>query len=109
MVNRDAYPFWRKTTSVPVDAETLRRAEALILSCEACAPDVAEVAFEYVLDSITGCDPESTDYILSEPVQCPNCGNPIQAGHWRWQETEQGRTVFIRPGTLVTLKKDFSC
>src|SRR5262245_32217828 len=103
MVNRQAYPLWRVTTPAPVDAETLRDAEALVASCENCTPDDAEFAFDYVLDSLTGCDPEATDYVLNEPAHCPNCGHEIQPGHWRWQEDDEGRTVFICPGTLIRL------
>jgi hypothetical protein len=107
MTNREVYPVWRNTTPVLIDAVTLRRAEELIASCEECMPDFAEVPFDYVLDSLTGCDPEVTDYVLSKSASCPKCGNAVKAGYWRWQESqEEGRKVFILPGTLVTLKKD---
>ena len=73
------YPLWRKTTPVRVDAATLRLAEQHIESCEACNPLLAEVPFEYVLDYLTGCDPEITDYILPGPGRCPRCNAAIRA------------------------------
>jgi hypothetical protein len=105
MINREAYPIWKNTTPVHIDADTLQKAEQLIDSCESCNPDLAEIPFDYVLDSITGCDPEFTDYVLTEPARCPRCARAIQTGYWRWYEFAQdGRKVFILPGTLVTLK-----
>src|SRR5579862_5849978 len=105
MINREAYPVWRNSTPVPIGSDTLQKAQQLIVSCERCTPDLAEVPFDYVLDSITGCDPEVTDYVLTEPARCPKCGGTIQTGYWRWYDSEQeGRKVFILPGTLVTLK-----
>jgi len=105
MTDGEVYPTGRNTTPVLIDRDTLRRAEDCLASCEACAPDLADIPFDSVLDSITGCDPEFTDYILVNPGSCPNCGAEILAGYWRWQESEEGRKVFIFPGTLVTLKK----
>jgi hypothetical protein len=101
-----AYPSWKDTIPVPIDKETAQKAEGQIDSCEACNPDVAEVPFDYVLDSITGCDPEVSDYVLSEPAHCPRCGGEVRTGYWRWYTNQKGeRMVFILPGTLVTLKK----
>jgi hypothetical protein len=63
--------------------------------------------FDYILDSITGCDPESTDYVLLEPARCPACGAELHTGAWRWTESEgEGPTAFILPSTLVTLKNE---
>ena len=107
MVGRETFPVWRNTNPVTVDAATLRQAERLIDGCEACSPDTAEIPFDHVLDSVTGCDPEFTDYVLSESAHCPKCSTPLQAGYWRWEENEdEGRTVFILPGTLVSLKRE---
>jgi hypothetical protein len=104
-VIREAYPIWRNTTPLPIYADILQRAEQLIDSCEKCTPDIAEIPLDYVLDSITGSDPESTDYVLTEPARCPRCLGAIQTGYWRWYDSEHdGRKVFILPGTLVTLK-----
>jgi hypothetical protein len=86
--------------------ETIRIAEKEIVSCETCSADTAEVPFDYLLDSITGCDPESTDYVLSEPARCPACGAELHSGSWRWTDESENeeRTAFILPSTLVTLR-----
>jgi hypothetical protein len=55
-----------------VDATTVRNAERLIESCEACNPD-AQIPFDNILDRVTGSDPSVTDYVLEEPAKCPNC------------------------------------
>jgi hypothetical protein len=52
---------------------TLREAEKLIVACEACNPEDAQIPFDNVLDRVTGSDPSVTDYILEEPAKCPNC------------------------------------
>jgi hypothetical protein len=99
------YPEWRHTTPVLLDAECVRKAEACVTACESCAPDQSEVPFDYVLDCVTGCDPEYTDYVLSESARCPACGMVMRTGYWRWSTSEEeGRTVFLLPGTLVVMK-----
>jgi hypothetical protein len=89
-----------------VDLRTIRTAEKEIVSCEACSPDTAEVPLDHLLDSITGCDPESTDYVLSEPARCPACGAELHSGSWLWtdESENEGGTAFILPSTLVTLR-----
>lgn len=105
MMEREAYPIWRNTVPVLIDSDTLEKAQQSISSCEKCTPDLAEIPFDYVLDSITGCDPEVTDYVLPASARCPSCGGEVQTGYWRWSESSDGeRKVFILPGTLVTLK-----
>jgi hypothetical protein len=105
MMKREAYPIWRNTIPVLIDSVTAEKAQQFISSCERCTPDSAEVPFDHILDVITGCDPEFTDYVLTAPVRCPSCGGEIQTGHWRWSESSDGgRRVFILPGSLVTLK-----
>jgi hypothetical protein len=99
------HPEWKKTIPVRIDLATLRLAESQISSCEDCASQLAEVPFDYVLDSLTGCDPETTDYILPEPALCPKCGATVKAGYWRWSTSESGeRRLFLLPATLVALK-----
>ena len=84
-----------KATPVIVEAQTLRSAEQAIASCESCTPDVAEIPFDCLLDSITGCDPEATDYVLSETAHCPACGAELRTGYWRWSEsTAEGRRLY---------------
>jgi hypothetical protein len=51
---------------VLIDAETRRKAEKLIDSCEQCNPLAAEFPFDNILDRVTGSDPRVTDYILSD-------------------------------------------
>jgi hypothetical protein len=62
---------------VLIDAETLRKAERLIESCEACHPDDAQIPFDNILDRVTGSDPSVTDYILETPGKCPSCRREI--------------------------------
>jgi hypothetical protein len=107
MTKPEGYPEWRKSTPVRVDLRTLRLAEELIDGCESCVPDSAQVPFDYVLDVVTGSDPEVTDYILPQPAKCPRCERAIRTGFWRWYTSKnEGRKVFVLPGTLVSLKKD---
>jgi hypothetical protein len=61
-----------------VDAATLQKAEKLILGCEACSPEDAELPFDNVLDRVTGNDPEVTDFIFVEAMaKCPRCMREI--------------------------------
>jgi hypothetical protein len=62
---------------VLVDAATIRRAVRLIVACEACSPEDAELPFDNVLDRVTGRDPSVTDYILEEQAKCPDCRRAI--------------------------------
>jgi hypothetical protein len=98
---------WRNTALVVVDLDTLRRAEDLVASCELCAADLAEIPFDHAVDCVTGCDPGSADYVLVEPGVCPSCLGTLQVAYWRWYVSKtEGRKVYIRPGTLVTLTED---
>ena len=60
-----------------IDADTLRKAEKLIESCEHCNPEGAEIPFDNILDRVTGSDPSVTDYVLEQPAECPNCKGEI--------------------------------
>jgi hypothetical protein len=63
---------------VLVSAETLRRAQRLIIGCEGCSPDGADLPFDNVLDCVTGNDPEVTNYLFVEcAAKCPNCRRAI--------------------------------
>ena len=57
-------------------ANTIRRAQDAISSCEACNQD-AEMPFDWILDEVTGRDGSTTDYFLTEPARCPRCGSTI--------------------------------
>ena len=61
---------------VLVDTATLRKAEKLIESCEACNDD-ADIPFYWILDRIIVSDPTVTDFVLEEPARCPNCRREI--------------------------------
>ena len=56
---------------------TLRKVEKLILGCETCSPEEAQLHFEVLLDAATGSDPTYTDYILEMPAKCPMCRSDV--------------------------------
>src|SRR5436853_4015881 len=90
------YRQWKKTTAVLIDKDTLRAARGQMGSCESCTPDLAETLFDSILDDVTGCDPEVTDYVLAEPAQCPRCARLVQTGYWHLHESEpDGQKVFV--------------
>jgi hypothetical protein len=60
-----------------IETVTLRDAERLIESCEACNSESAQIPFDYILDQVTGSDPSVTDYILQEPAKCPHCRREV--------------------------------
>jgi hypothetical protein len=62
---------------VLVDATTLRKAKALIESCQHCNPEGAGIPFDNILDRVTRSDPSVTDYVLEHPAKCPNCRREI--------------------------------
>ena len=70
-------PSPEEQTVVLIGTATLRDAEWLIESCEACNPDGAEIPFDHILDCVTGSEPSVTDYILETPGKCPNCRREI--------------------------------
>ena len=73
-MTRDFFdPPWEQTNIVLVDAATVRRSERLIIGCEECNPDEAELPFDNVLDRVTGNDPSVTDYVLEGLAKCPRC------------------------------------
>jgi len=71
-------PLPEQQNVVLVGAATVRKAERLIIGCEACSPDYAEIPFDNVLDQVTGHDPTVTDYIIVEvKAKCGNCKREI--------------------------------
>jgi hypothetical protein len=60
-----------------VDVVNVRKAEALIDSCDHCNPSDDEIPFDNSLDHATGSDPSVTDYVLEQPAKCPNCRREI--------------------------------
>jgi hypothetical protein len=71
------HPTPEEQNIVLVAVATLLKAERFIESCEFCNPDVPDIAFDHILDEITGSDPSVTDYLLETPAMCPNCGREI--------------------------------
>ena len=61
---------------VLVDEETLIEAQHCVSGCEHCAEN-ASIAFDYLLDAITGCDPTVTDYVMCRPARCPGCSHSL--------------------------------
>jgi len=99
-------PEWRKSTSVRVELDTVRLAEQQVASCEHCTPEDADVPFDFILDTLTGCKPETTDYTLAQFGSCPSCGQSLRPGFYSWYDSEdEGRKLYLLPRTLVTLKK----
>ena len=75
---------FRRTADWPADVrialtDGAEVVEALgyVSACQACAEN-ATIAFEYLLDAVTACDPTSTEYVMCRPVCCPSCGGEIR-------------------------------
>jgi len=65
-------PPLETTEIILINESVLLEAQALIATCERC-DDQAEIAFDYLLDAITGSDPTTTEYLLPKPARCPQC------------------------------------
>ena len=61
---------------VTVDPATSLKAQQQIESCEHCHAQDAEIPFDWVLSDVTG-KHGPYEFILSEPVRCPNCRHGI--------------------------------
>jgi len=70
-------PPLMQTDVVFVDEPQLKEAAQFISGCEHCAPDTAEITFDYLLDEITGCDPTVTEYVICHSARCPRCHREI--------------------------------
>jgi hypothetical protein len=68
-----------ETNIVLVDETLLAEAEGWIESCEQCSEssESAEYSFDQILDSVTGCDPAQTDYLMYRVARCPRCYSDI--------------------------------
>jgi len=62
---------------VLINVATVRKAAALIETCEHCNEEGSEFPFVVILDRVTGSDPKVTDYILEVPANCPTCRGEI--------------------------------
>jgi hypothetical protein len=69
-------PNLEETNFTFVDETVLTQAKHKIEGCEHCCPD-AEITLDYILDEITGSDPQFTEYILSRPTNCPVCFHEV--------------------------------
>jgi hypothetical protein len=69
-------PSLLETNVVLIDEETMVEAQALITACEHC-DERAEMAFDYLLDALTGCDPSQTEYLMCRRAHCPSCFREI--------------------------------
>src|SRR5262249_12009850 len=61
---------------VTVDSATVEKAAHPIESCEHCHPGDAEIPFDWLLAEVSGRH-GAVEFVLSEPVHCPNCKRPI--------------------------------
>ena len=70
-------PSHTATRIIALSKHTVLRAQQDILGCESCTLKTAEIPFTWLLDSVSGQDPMTTDYVLSEPALCPRCRGPV--------------------------------
>jgi hypothetical protein len=70
-------PNPEETDVVFVDEPTLLEAQVFISGCEHCEPERAEISFDQILDSITGCDPTVTEYVICRPACCSRCNHAV--------------------------------
>ena len=61
---------------VLIDHATMDKAVRQIVGCAFCSSS-AGLPFNYVLDQVTGNDPNLTHYIFEIPAACKRCGAPI--------------------------------
>ena len=73
---RDFTPSWDDTNVVLVDEILLSEAEASLSGCEQCVEN-GEMTFDYILDSVTQCDPAVTEYVMCRPAKCPCCHHEV--------------------------------
>ena len=68
---------WDENKVVLVNEDLLSEAQAFISGCEHCCDASAEIAFDYILDALTECDPTITEYVLCRTAQCPRCHHEV--------------------------------
>jgi hypothetical protein len=62
---------------VVVGGATVVAALRMVVSCEHCFPDEAQIPFDWILDKVTGRSGSTTDYLLTELGRCPSCKHEI--------------------------------
>jgi len=60
-----------------VDEASLLEAQDWISACEHCVGH-ALIAFNYLLDVVTGCDPTRTRHLMRRTAECPRCGHEVR-------------------------------
>ena len=71
----DTLYFGGGTPSLLTPADIALIIDTARVACH-LTPD-AEITLDYILDEITGCDPQFTEYILSRPANCPACFHEV--------------------------------
>jgi succinate dehydrogenase/fumarate reductase-like Fe-S protein len=61
---------------VLVGEALLSEVEQWLSACERCV-DNAVITLDYVLDALTGSDPQVTEYMMCRPTHCPACSSQI--------------------------------
>jgi hypothetical protein len=69
-------PPLESTNFVFIDEATLHRAQSQLAGCEHCCEE-AEISLDYILDDVTGCDPQITEYLLCHSTTCPECFSEV--------------------------------
>ena len=69
-----------------------RKALNRIIACESCDP-CAALPFRSVLDAVLGRWPETTDYLITEPLRCPCCSEQIFGKTLVTEPTEAGNAA----------------
>ena len=76
MLKRVQRPI-EETNIVLLDEHIVEEVEQWLTACESCS-DSAMLALDYILDALTGCDPQITEYMMSRPALCPFCSSEVQ-------------------------------
>ena len=61
---------------VLVGEALLSELELWLSACERCVSN-AVITLDYVLDALTGADPQVTEYVMCRPTRCPTCSSQI--------------------------------
>jgi hypothetical protein len=68
---------WEENKVVLINETLLSEAQAFISGCEHCCDPSAEIAFDYILDALTECDPTITEYVMCRPAKCSRCHHEV--------------------------------
>jgi hypothetical protein len=87
---------------IVVGEVTVVAALRMVLSCESCQPDQAQIPFDWILDRITGRSGAMTDYILTESARCPTARD-YREDAYRADSVAIGRVL---QSSFILLTKD---